>query len=139
MYVVSVDVGRQQLRASFAAQRAAAKSVTAGPAALLLFYSAECGLKAAILDRQRLRSTSQLPEELRSHDLHRLAKHLGLPSKLCNRMRSCMSRREGAGQVPFSELHQAWRYGHALRGDAEEQAVAVLNDLFDWCQQELRA
>lgn len=135
-----VDVGRSQLRASLASHENAVRSIAAGPsAALLLFYGAECGLKAAILGRRGLRSTSQLPEGLRSHDLHSLAKELRLPPQLCNRIRSCASHRDGAVRIAFGELHQAWRYGHALRKDHEEQALAVLSDLLAWCRRELRA
>ncbi|OPG13785.1 hypothetical protein B1L11_05885 [Microbispora sp. GKU 823] len=77
---------------SFAAQRDAAQSMPDGPpAALLSFYGAECGMKAAILDRLGLRSTAQLPEHLRNHDLHRLAKELRLSPSLCKRMQPCAS------------------------------------------------
>ncbi|GAB2445584.1 hypothetical protein GCM10027187_08790 [Streptosporangium sandarakinum] len=136
-----IEVGRNQLRASFAAHRDAWRAVDEGaPAALLLFYGAECGLKAALLDRQGLRSTSQLPEHLRNHhDLHRLAKELRLPLHLCNRMRACASQREQGEQVAFADLHQAWRYGHALRKDHEARALTVLRELLGWCQRELRA
>jgi len=125
---------------SFKAQKEAASTVKEGAAAaLLLFYSAECGLKAAILDRHGLRSTSQLPPEFRSHDLQRLAKELRLPPQLRGRMRPCASQKEDLGPVAFGDLHQAWRYGHALKKDHEEQAVTVLRELSDWCQRELRA
>lgn len=95
-------------------------------------------MKAAILGRLRLRSTAQLPEHLRNHDLHRLAKELNLPSSLCRRMRPCASR-NADGQVEFAELHQAWRYGRSLRWEHEKEALAVLRELLDWCQQELGA
>ncbi|GAA5071130.1 hypothetical protein GCM10023259_069440 [Thermocatellispora tengchongensis] len=106
------------------------------PAALLLFYGVECGLKAAILSRNGYKDTSHLPEQLRNHDLHRLAKELKLPPEVCNRMRSCPSQ-NGRGHVAFAELHQAWRYGHTLRKAEEEQAVASLHELIAWCRREL--
>ncbi|MEU8172417.1 hypothetical protein AB0C14_06050 [Microbispora hainanensis] len=135
---MSVDVGRNQLRVSFSVQRDAALSMPDGsPAALLTFYGAECGMKAAILDRLGLRSTAQLPEHLRNHDLHRLAKELRLPPSLCKRMQPCASQ-NAHEQVAFAELHQAWRYGRSLRRDHEKEALAVLRELLDWCRQELR-
>ncbi len=109
------------------------------PAALLLFYGVECGLKAALLDRHGLRSTAQLPPQFRNHDLHRLAKELRLAPQLCSRMRPCTSHRQEKEQVAFADLHQAWRYGHTLKKDHEEQALAVLRELLAWCQRELRA
>ncbi|WP_424530624.1 hypothetical protein ACOZ38_12835 [Sphaerisporangium viridialbum] len=136
---MSVDVGRNQLRASFAAHRDASSAVKEGaPAALLLFYGTECGLKAAILDRLGLKSTSQLPEHLRSHDLKLLAKELRLPLQLCESMRSSTSQKERR-EVAFKDLHQAWRYGQPLKKDHERQALAVLRELLVWCQRELKA
>jgi hypothetical protein len=108
------------------------------PAALLTFYGAECGMKAALLGRLHLRSTAQLPDHLRNHDLHRLAKELKLPSSLCKRMQPCASQHSD-GQVAFAELHQAWRYGRSLQRDHEKEALAVLRELLDWCRQELGA
>lgn len=96
-------------------------------------------MKAALLGRRGLRSTAQLPEQLKNHDLHRLAKELCLPPHLCSRMRRCAGNNQQGEQVEFRDLHQAWRYGRALRKDHEEQALTVLRDLLDWCQRELRA
>ncbi|GHH70153.1 hypothetical protein GCM10017673_21570 [Streptosporangium violaceochromogenes] len=135
-----VDVTRNRLRVSFAAHRDASKAMEEGaPAALLLFYGAECGLKAAILDRLALDSTSRLPQELKSHNLHRLAKELRLAPQLCKRISPCASHKDDGEPVAFGDLHQAWRYGRALKKDHEEQALAVLRELVDWCQRELRA
>jgi len=110
------------------------------PAALLLFYSVECGLKASLLRRLKLHSTAQLRPEFRRHDLHRLAKELRLPPTLCDRMqRSCPSQHDQKTRISFEDLHQAWRYGHALQRDEEKQAIQVLRELRDWYQGELRA
>jgi hypothetical protein len=138
---VAVDVGWKQLRASFRSQKEAVEAMAEGPpAALLLFYSVECGLKASMLRRFNLRSTAQLPPDLRRHDLHRLAKELRLPPALCDRMqRSCPSQSGQGPSVSFGDLHQAWRYGHALQKDEEEKAIQVLRELRNWCQGELGA
>lgn len=109
------------------------------PTALLLFYGVECGLKAALLGRRSLRSTAQLPEEFRNHDLYGMAKELRLPPHICGRMQRCVSHNQSGKPVEFRDLHQAWRYGHALRKEHEKQALTVLRDLLDWCRQELRA
>ncbi|MGN9783985.1 hypothetical protein ACTMTF_21295 [Nonomuraea sp. ZG12] len=108
-------------------------------AALLLFYGAECGLKAEILHQRGLRTTADLPDHLRNHDLQRLARELNLPPGLCAQMRPCAARRKQESQVSFSELHEAWRYGRSLDEKHELQAVAVLRALLDWCGQESRA
>ncbi|WP_433243485.1 hypothetical protein ACQPYK_39915 [Streptosporangium sp. CA-135522] len=136
---MSVDVGRNQLRASFTTHRDASQALEEGAStALLLFYSVECGLKAVLLDRHGWRSTSQLPKHLKSHNLDGLAKELLLPLPLCDRMAYCASRKDPGEQVAFGELHQAWRYGRALEKKGEEKALAVLRELLSWCQRELR-
>jgi hypothetical protein len=137
---VSIDVGRNQLRARSTTHREAADTLGAqAPSALLLFYGAECGLKAEIIHQRGLRTTADLPEELRNHDLQRLARELKLPPELCGRMRPCPSRRKHETQIAFRELHEAWRYGRTLHEGHESQAVAVLRALLDWCGQESRA
>lgn len=138
---VAVEVGWRQLRASFISQNEAVQQMAEGPpAALLLFYSVECGLKASLLRRLKLHSTAQLRPEFRRHDLHRLAKELRLPPTLCDRMqRSCPSQHDQKTRISFEDLHQAWRYGHALQRDEEKQAIQVLRELRDWYQGELRA
>ncbi|WP_203991538.1 hypothetical protein [Sphaerisporangium rufum] len=137
---MTIDVGRNQLRASLSRHQAAAAVLDSGAsAALLLFYGAECGLKSSLLERHGLRSTSQLPEHLRAHhDLKLLAKELRLPRSLCDQIHSCTSQQDRRQRVEFRDLHQAWRYGHSLRKEHEEQALVVLHDLLDWCRQELR-
>ncbi|GAA3507565.1 hypothetical protein FHR32_001183 [Streptosporangium album] len=136
---MSVDVGRNQLRASFAAHRDASHALEEGAStALLLFYSVECGLKAILLDRRNWRSTSDLPKHLKSHNLHDLAKELLLPSPLCELMVDCTGRKGPGERVAFGDLHQAWRYGRALEKKGEERAIAVLRELLGWCQRELR-
>ncbi|MGW2543558.1 hypothetical protein ACWC5I_22420 [Kitasatospora sp. NPDC001574] len=123
-----VDVGVGELRRSrdrLARQsEAAEKAGEHASAGLLLFYAAECGLKAEVL-RWVLRraDTSALPGSLRTHHLRRLAKELKLqdpgpgPDPLrCRRHR-------GGGWIESHELHEAWRYGAEL--DAEDQKAAV--------------
>ncbi|GGP01561.1 hypothetical protein LDL08_01420 [Nonomuraea glycinis] len=130
---MAIDVGRNQLRARSAAHLAASDSLEEEPsAALLLFYGAECGLKAEIIHQRGLRTTADLPDYLRKHDLQRLARELNLPPQLCAQMRPCATRRREA-QVSFSELHEAWRYGRPLDEKHEIQAVVVLRALLDWC------
>jgi hypothetical protein len=106
-------------------------------AGLMLFYAAECGLKAEILVRERARDTSALPEDLRNHDLRSLAKALGLPPAVAQAVQRCRRVMLGslgeAGQrhewVGPAELHQAWRYGADLDPEDEKRAVEALRHL----------
>ncbi|CAL9296206.1 hypothetical protein SUDANB25_02599 [Streptomyces sp. SudanB25_2051] len=103
----------------------------------MLFYAAECGLKAEILVRERARDTSALPEDLRNHDLRSLAKALGLPPAVAQAVQRCRRVMLGslgeAGQrhewVGPAELHQAWRYGADLDPEDEKRAVEALRHL----------
>ncbi|URN16644.1 MULTISPECIES: hypothetical protein [Streptomyces] len=106
-------------------------------AGLMLFYAAECGLKAEILVSVRARNTSALPENLRNHDLRALAKALGLSLAAAQAVQRCRrvmhGSLSGAGQrhewVGPAELHQAWRYGADLDPDDEKRAVEALRHL----------
>ncbi|RDG38582.1 hypothetical protein [Streptomyces corynorhini] len=104
-------------------------------AGLLLFYSAECGLKAGILRRRKARDTSQLPE--RTHDLRDLAKELRLPVSVQAAVMACKRREKdtsvpGADQpVAAKDLHQAWRYGADLDPGEEQQALVALRHLIE--------
>jgi hypothetical protein len=77
---VTVDVGVSDLVRSYVCLRNAATNATGESAHLLLFYGVEYGLKAAYLGKRGIsgRGTQDLPHELRSHDLRRLAKELRL-------------------------------------------------------------
>ncbi|MYW04258.1 hypothetical protein [Streptomyces sp. SID3343] len=129
-----VDVGVGELRRSrdrLARQSEAAE--LAGDDAvggLLLFYAAECALKAELL-RWVLRreDTSALPVELRSHDLRRLAKAAMLqdPGPGPDPLR-CHRHTDGTW-VESHHLHEAWRYGAELRADDQKTALDALKSL----------
>ncbi len=135
-----VDVGAHALKASVRAHHAAAsrlaedQSPTVG---LLLFYAAECGLKAALLQRQALRDTASIPADLRSHDLRRIMKELRLPPAmdLLGAYRS-VSPGGGVDSIAPSELHEAWRYGKKIKPEDHDAALASLRQILSWCEQE---
>ncbi|GAA1194001.1 hypothetical protein GCM10009654_58920 [Streptomyces hebeiensis] len=104
-------------------------------AGLMLFYSAECGLKAEILDRVlKARDTSTLPAELRTHNLRVLAKELRLPAVVQDAVKSC-TRKSRTDQprvlVAPKELHEAWRYGADLDPEEQNEALAALRNLIE--------
>ncbi|MEW1828926.1 hypothetical protein [Streptomyces sp. NPDC088196] len=99
---------------------------------LLLFYSAECGLKAEVMRRRGLRDTSQLPEELRTHDLRALAQELRLSPETQDALKGCARPRvngRALQKVESHALHEAWRYGADLEADDEKHAVMALRTL----------
>ncbi|MER6250090.1 hypothetical protein ACIQK6_36125 [Streptomyces sp. NPDC091682] len=131
-----VDVGVSELRRSRerlakqgeAAEQAGENAVSG----LLLFYAAECGLKAEVLRWVlRCEDTSSLPSDLRTHNLRRLAKALNLqdPAPGPDPLR-CHRHKNGAW-IESHELHEAWRYGAELRADDQKAAVEALKSLVE--------
>lgn len=108
-------------------------------AGLLLFYSAECGLKAEVLHQKfRARDTSQLPEALRTHNLRALAKELNLPASVQEALGRCRrtrheslpgGRTQAAAWVGPADLHEAWRYGADMESADEKRALDALRTL----------
>ena len=138
---VPVDVGAHALRASARSHLDSADKLAndgSATVALLLFYAAECSLKAALLVRQSLRDTASLPEELRSHDLRRMMKELRLPPtiSLSDFYRCTPMASRSNARIPPSELHQAWRYGRALASTDHDSAVTSLRAILSWCEHE---
>lgn len=135
---VAVDVGVADLVRSHASLREAAGSATAESAYLLLFYSVECGLKAAYLGKRGMnaQSTRDLPPELRQHDLRRLAKELKLGGSLSRQLSACRRRHNHALTVDHQDVHEAWRYGATLHTEDEKRVVRALGELSEWCRKE---
>ncbi len=143
-----VDVGWRQLRLSRdRLEKQAAHAADDGDeatAGLLLFYAAECGLKAELVKSVlRCRDTSGLPAHLRTHDLRELAKELGLPRTAqggpdrCRRGNAPQwgARSNGSRYVESPDLHQAWRYGADLLPEDEKAALAALTKLIRECRE----
>ncbi|WP_157751746.1 hypothetical protein [Actinoplanes derwentensis] len=104
---------------------------------LLRFYAVECGLKAAILTRMSARSTAQLPDRLRSHDLRALALELRLSPAETRGISPCETRDSAFQRLAPSQVHEAWRYGARLSPTTEKAFVAGLDSLIEWCRKEL--
>lgn len=138
---MSVDVGPRSLVNSAVELGDTADRLTGRPSHLLRFYAVECGLKAMILKRRNLRSTSQLDQHLRGHDLRRLAAELRLDAATYRDLRRCRRRAQGGRNdrlVEPAEMHQAWRYGLGVEPEDEKAFVAGLISLERRCREELR-
>jgi hypothetical protein len=129
-----VDVGYSELRRSrerlVKQGEAAEQAEEYAVSGLLLFYAAECGLKAELLRWVLQREdTSALPPELRTHHLRRLAKALNLqdPSHGADPLR-CHRHKDGTW-IESHDLHEAWRYGAELRADDQKAALEALKSL----------
>jgi hypothetical protein len=137
---MGVEVGVGDLVRSYVALRDGAAGQDGSAGRLLLFYSVECGLKAAILGKNgaNARGTGDLPAELRTHDLRALAKELNLGASAIRQLVGCRRRHDERSKVEHHQLHEAWRYGAALDEDDEKAADAALGGLSEWCREEHR-
>jgi len=135
---VAVDVGVADLVRNYAHLRDATEGMPGHSAHLLLFYAVECGLKAAYLGKGGInaKGTRSLPEDMRNHDLRKLAKELRIDASVARQLSSCRRRHDPAVTVQHQELHQAWRYGASLNPDDERSAISALEALNDWCKKE---
>lgn len=106
---------------------------------LLLFYAAECGLKAAWIRRNNLRNTSQFDASAQPnprHDLILLVKNLKLPAAMANAKAGFRLKRDGTA-VDTAALHEAWRYGVEVLPLDETIVVTWLQALCQWAKGEL--
>ncbi|MFI9565213.1 hypothetical protein [Streptomyces rishiriensis] len=131
-----VDVGVRQLERSRDRLEQGGDKLTEcddhASGGLLLFYSAECGLKAEVMRQRGLRDTSQLSEELRTHDLRALAQELRLSPEAQDALKGCARPRingRALQKVESHALHEAWRYGADLEADDQKLALGALRTL----------
>ncbi|MFJ2199615.1 hypothetical protein ACWGK6_40090 [Streptomyces violaceusniger] len=127
---------RDELRGSAESIEAQGELGDLATVGLLLFYSAECGMKERLLIRQKLRGTESLDP---THDLRKLAKDLNLPRTLAtrlDRLQSCRRHASARGAVSLADLHQAWRYGAKLDEADEKEAQEALRALIKWCERD---
>jgi len=139
---VQVEVGLTALRRrSEQHYSAAVETAETHPesAALLLFYAVECMLKAALIRRRAGRSTNDLPEDYRTHDVGRLAKELHLPPgnepKGQYRIRGD---RDTHVAVSVERLHEAWRYGSVFHESDMTEAYALLTRIYELAMEDCR-
>lgn len=103
---------------------------------MVLFYAVECGLKAAIAHRRGMREIDSLPEDLRTHDVRRLARELRLaPPSFPVLVDVPMN--SGRSFVAAGDVHLAWRYGAVLVPEEEAGTLAALQRFDEWCEEEL--
>jgi HEPN domain-containing protein len=131
-----IDVGAASLRASYLEHRKSADKLGQGVSACLLrVYAVECGLKAALMRRQKIRDTSELD---RTHDLRALAKRLRLPpGQVAHLRRDPVLKSDANRKVHPSELHEVWRYGAALGDGDQKKMEELLGRLLEWLEGEL--
>jgi hypothetical protein len=91
--------------------------------ALLLFYAAECVLKACYMVKFSLRSTAEgnaaaKPARYYSHRLDNLLIALHVSAVDCPTRPSATRLRNG-NSIDVGEFHEAWRYGEKVDGHSD--------------------
>lgn len=100
---------------------------------LLLFYAAECGLKAIWLKEHRLENSMADPNFYSyGHDINKLLSDLRADLRLPTGFRTLS---KNSRDVRTEQLNQAWRYGCELKDELpiEDQLRIVC----DWVGREL--
>lgn len=105
--------------------------------ALLLFYAAECALKAAYMFKNNLRDTNDARGAAVSarsfvHNLVALVTALNIPAASISAAPAIRLSRTGLPN-DVSGLHQAWRYGEKVNDTAI--ICQWLNTLIEWCKK----
>lgn len=110
--------------------------------ALLLFYAAECGLKAIYMQKFMLKTTSSSNAAAKSpasfkHNIDDLIKALKLPPvTLAHSPGKLTLRPPVIGDVHVGDLNQVWRYGATLA--TPNSAVQWLETVVAYALKELR-
>jgi hypothetical protein len=105
--------------------------------ALLLFYAAECSLKASYMARNNLKNTEEsrgLASSARSyvHNLARLIEALHIPRSSLKAIPQTVLVRSDI-KIDVSSLHQAWRYGEKVKNTMLlcEWMISII----EWCRK----
>ncbi len=106
-------------------------------AALLLFYAAECGLKAVYMLQNNLKYTNEergIAKSARSfsHDIVALIHALNISRASVQPTPAVVTVRLGLNGTP-TVLHEAWRYGEKIQGT--DAIYDWLKSLLEWCRR----
>jgi hypothetical protein len=106
-------------------------------AALLIFYAAECGLKARYLSQYHLENTSAataVAEAAKSfnHNLPRLIEALRIPAQEIGPPPTATFHRTGDPCLP-PQVHAAWRYGVKISNT--QTVYQWLKSIVDWASK----
>lgn len=108
----------------------------ADSAALLLFYAAECGLKAVYMLQNNLKVADEARGSARSarsygHNIRGLIQALNISRAAIKASPQIVVERTGQPGDP-AILHEAWRYGEKIRDTSV--VCEWLTSLIEWCR-----
>lgn len=130
-----VKAGTSELWRAFHLHRASASAGESESHSLLLFYAAECGLKAVWLRRNQKLSSEQFPEALakHGHDLSLWLKELRVGATV--RPAPVVRVHRDNHALSIAEVHEAWRYGVRMRSEDESRLRSWLTRVCAWVQE----
>ena len=140
-----VPITRRELVKAWGELRQASKAVNrVNPHRLLLFYAAECGLKAIYLRENNSDVLDETTAGLKNHDLNqvmdklKMGKEYRLPVSL-----NLPQLRTAGGLSPrkcgSGSLNQVWRYGSKCEHPADDTHLeATLEKVNEWIAGEIR-
>ncbi len=120
---------------------AASKDVDNASKGLLLFYAAECGLKAVYMSRNNLHLVSDKnATAIRAanefgHQLDQLIRELKIRPDTLSHTPGRVTLKDGR-PLAVNQIHEAWRYGGAI--SESDAVVAWLNRAVEYVMEELR-
>lgn len=108
-------------------------------AALLMFYAAECGLKAAHMQKHNLHTTAEARGYAGAardygHRIDRLVADLRIPASKIGAPPKVVVRSTG-NSIAIDRLHEAWRYGEKIESSGE--IYKWLSALVRWAEEVL--
>jgi len=104
------------------------KEVTSLSRYTLLFYAAECAIKAKLLRNYRVQSYDKLPPEAQIG--HKINRGLDLLRLAVPHVPKAKARDQSETTVEHHQLHEAWRYGKIL-AEGEPEAIEALEKLIE--------
>jgi len=124
------------------AQAASKVEKRTNPHRLLLFYAAECGLKAVYLKQQNCEILDDLVGKQVQHDLNRVLTILRVGAEYFLPTQMSLSQiavKGGQQQRPCQAgtLNQVWRYGGVLIGVTDTQVEKQLEKINEWIGKEI--
>jgi len=121
----SIHVGFSQLKRSFNRMRAESQKGNLPHNYLLLFYAAECGLKAVLVQSKRVRTTAGLGEL--THNFASMLRDLKIPPIVISVPPRFRLRGDLSESFESHVAHQAWRYGADVDSVDEAELVKWLS------------
>ena len=140
-----IPITRRELVKAWAELRQASKAANrVNPHRLLLFYAAECGLKAIYLKDNNAEVLDEDTIGLKSHDLNQVMDKLKMGKEFRLPVSLNLPQLRTAGKIQprkcgSGSLNQVWRYGSKCEHPMDDtQLEATLEKVNEWIAGEIR-